>query len=58
MKKILKKFQDFMVAATFVEAGEWDTGGEIVPDIELSRELTWADKIFMASHDFLRAHQC
>lgn len=48
MKNILRKFQETMMAATFAEAGEWDTAREMTPDIELSREPTWLNRIFMA----------
>jgi hypothetical protein len=48
MKNILRKFQETMMAATFAEAGEWDTAREMTPDTELSREPTWLNRIFMA----------
>ena len=48
MKNILRKFQETMMAATFAEAGEWDTAREMTPVTELSREPTWLNKIFMA----------
>jgi hypothetical protein len=37
-----------MLAAAFAEAGEWDTAREMTPDLELSREQTWLDRIFTA----------
>jgi hypothetical protein len=48
MKDILKKFQKIMMAATFAEAGEWDTAREMTPDIELSREPNWLNRLFIA----------
>ena len=48
MKNIFRKFQETMMAATFAEAGEWDTAREMIPDTELSREATWWNRIFMA----------
>lgn len=48
MKKFFNKFQNIMMAATFAEAGEWNTAKEMTPDIELSREPTWLDKVFMS----------
>ena len=48
MKNILEKFQNIMMAAAFAEAGEWDTARKMTPVSELSRELTWVDRIFMA----------
>lgn len=48
MTNFLKTFQNNMVAATFAEAGEWDTAREMIPDVKPNRELTWMNKIFMA----------
>lgn len=48
MKNMLKKFQETMTAATFAEAGEWDTARDMTPEIELSGEQTWLNKIFTA----------
>lgn len=48
MKHILTTFQKIMAAATFAEAGEWDTAREMTPDLELTREPTRLNKIFMA----------
>jgi hypothetical protein len=48
MKNILRKFQETMMAATFAEAGEWDTAREMAPVTELSRDPTWLNRIFMA----------
>jgi hypothetical protein len=48
MKNIVRKFQETMMAATFAEAGEWDTAREMTPVTELSREPTWLNRIFMA----------
>ena len=48
MKNFLNKIQKNMMAATFAEAGEWDTAREMTPDTELSREPTWLNRIFMA----------
>ena len=45
---ILKKFQENMAAATFAEAGEWDTAKRMAPEKELSREPSILNKIFMA----------
>ena len=49
MNNFLNKFQKIMTAATFAEAGEWDTAREMTPDTELSREPTWLNRIFMAA---------
>ena len=48
MKNLLSKFQENMMAATFAEAGEWDTAQEMTPCTELSREPTLLDRIFVA----------
>jgi hypothetical protein len=48
MKHIIKKFQEIMSAATFAEAGEWDTAMEMIPETPLSRQPSWLSKIFMA----------
>jgi hypothetical protein len=48
MKNIITKFQKIMMAATFAEAGEWDTAREMTPDVEISREPSWLNKIFVA----------
>lgn len=48
MKNIIKKFQENMVAATFAEAGEWETANKMAPETRLTREPTWIDKIFAA----------
>jgi hypothetical protein len=48
MKNIITKFQKIMMAATFAEAGEWNTAREMIPDAELSRQPLWISKIFMA----------
>ena len=48
MKNLLNKFQKNMLAATFAEAGEWDTAREMAPATKLSREPTWLNRIFMA----------
>jgi len=49
MKNLLNKFQKNMMAATFAEAGEWDTAREMTPATKLSREPTWLNRIFMAA---------
>lgn len=46
--KFLEKFEKNMVAATFAEAGEFDTARAMTPDMELSREPTLLNRIFMA----------
>jgi hypothetical protein len=48
MKNLLRTFQKNMMAATFAEAGEWDTAREMTPATKLSREPTLMNKIFMA----------
>ena len=48
MNNLLNKFQKNMVAATFAEAGEWDTAREMTPVTKLSKELTLLNRIFMA----------
>ena len=48
MKNFFKTFQKNMMAATFAEAGEWDTAREMIPATKLSREPTLLNKIFMA----------
>ena len=48
MNNLLQRFQNNMMAATFAEAGEWNTAREMAPDTELSRAPTWLNKIFMA----------
>ena len=47
MQDILKKFQKPMMAAAFAEAGEWDTAREMTPDIELSQEPNWLNRLFI-----------
>ena len=46
-RNILNKFQKTLAAA-FAEAGEWDTAREMTPDLELSREQTWLNRLFTA----------
>ena len=48
MKNLLSKFQENMLAATFAEAGEWDTAREMTPFAELSQEPTLLNRIFVA----------
>lgn len=48
MNNTLRKFQETMMAATFAEAGEWETARRMAPDTELSRKSSWVDKIFTA----------
>ena len=48
MKNIIYTFQKIMLAATFAEAGEWNTAREMTPAVELSREPSWLNRIFMA----------
>jgi len=48
MQNILEKFQKNMMAATFAEAGEWNTAREMAPDIELPKETTCLNRIFAA----------
>jgi len=48
MKNFFNKFQKIMMAATFAEAGEWNTAREMTPAVKLSREPSWLDRIFMA----------
>jgi len=48
MNNLMDKFQKNMVAATFAEAGEWDTAKKIAPVTKLSKEPTLLNKIFMA----------
>lgn len=48
MKNIFQAFQKNMMAATFAEAGEWDTAREMTPAPELSRDLSWVNRGFMA----------
>jgi hypothetical protein len=48
MKDILIKFQKTMMAATYAEAGEWDTAREMTPEIELSQEPNWLNRLFTA----------
>jgi len=48
MRNMLNKFQKTMAAATFAEAGEWDTAREMTPDLELPREQTWLNRLFTA----------
>ncbi|MFC1843725.1 hypothetical protein ACFLZ5_02940 [Thermodesulfobacteriota bacterium] len=48
MKNFLSTFQKNMMAATFAEAGEWDTAKEMTPVTKLSREPSLLNRIFMA----------
>lgn len=48
MKNIITKYQKLMAAATFAEAGEWDTAREMLPEVQRSRELSWLSNIFVA----------
>lgn len=48
MKNFFNTFQKVMMAATFAEAGEWNTAREMTPAVKLSIEPTWLDRIFMA----------
>ena len=48
MKNFFNTFQKIMMAATFAEAGEWNTAREMTPTVKLSREPSWLDKIFLA----------
>ena len=36
------------MAAAFAEAGEWDTAREMTPEIELSQEPNWLNRLFTA----------
>ena len=45
MKNLINKFQ---MAATFAEAGDWDTAKKMAPDTKPSNEVTWLNRIFMA----------
>ena len=49
MKNIIKRFQETMMAATFAEAGDWDTAREMIPVSEASTEPSWLDRVFMAA---------
>lgn len=49
MKNIFQAFLKNMMAATYAEAGEWDTAREMLPEIKLSRELSWLNRVFMAA---------
>lgn len=40
MKRLMKKFEDIMIAVTFAEAGEYDTAKELVKDIDRIEEVT------------------
>jgi len=48
MKRIFEKFQKNMVAATFAEAGEWNTARQMAPAAEPIRETNWLNNIFTA----------
>ena len=40
--------KNWMVAATFAEAGEWDTAREMIPEVKLSRKTNSFFNIFAA----------
>lgn len=48
MKRTIKKFQDYMTAAAYAEAGEWDTARKLIPENILSNKMTWLDRVFAA----------
>jgi hypothetical protein len=48
MRNMLNKLQKTMAAAAFAEAGEWDIAREMTPDLELSREQTWLNRLSTA----------
>lgn len=48
MKRMLEKFQKMAMAATYAEAGEWDTARELLPESKSSKELNWLEGHFAA----------
>ncbi|MDW7771790.1 MAG: hypothetical protein SCH71_02775 [Desulfobulbaceae bacterium] len=39
---------DWMVAAAFAEAGEWDTARSMMPERKSNTEISWLSRIFSA----------
>lgn len=48
MKQKLSRFQQWMTAITFAEAGEWEVVRQMIPAIQDSREAVTVDHLFSA----------
>lgn len=49
MKQTLSRFQRWMTAITFAEAGEWESARQMSPVTRDNREISQVNQIFMAT---------
>ncbi|MBU0729819.1 MAG: hypothetical protein KKE17_11950 [Proteobacteria bacterium] len=47
-RKMVEAFDNMMVAATFAEAGEWDTARTMIPAAKVSAKVNVWDQLFTA----------